>query len=573
MNIRKNLKEALSELSRRGPDDSGTLLRDKCVLGHTRLSILDLSGGHQPMKDSKKNIWLSFNGEIYNFLELRSDLISKGHTFATEGDSEVILKAYKEYGEHCVEKLDGMFAFAIWDEENDIFLIARDRFGKKPLYMMNHDSGIICASEIKALISLTKKKFTLNATAIDEYLRLMYIPPNMSIYKEINPLLPAHYMVFSKGDSRTVHYWKLKHNPISVSYADAKREIKNLLSKAVSKRMVADVEIGSLLSGGVDSTLVSILAHNEIKNKLKTFSVRYGNEINETPYAKQVSKKIQSEHFVIDAHNRDIISELTTILRYLDEPHGDSSLFPQHIVSELASSKVKVALSGDGADEFFMGYGWYTKWNNLPKIKWLKTRLFSNRLREYFSYINIFSNQERKKLWKKEYAKNIQDDTYTNRTNRDNIKSINDFDINVYLPGQLLSKIDSTSMMHGLEIRSPFLDTQLAEYVYNLPTEFKMKGNMNKIILKDILCEYMPKDFVYRRKQGFGAPTISWLKNNDVKVRIYEMTKETSHVAKFFDYTYIKKLADNFYKGENELHQKLWIILSLEIWLSIHHPA
>jgi len=567
----ESLKSALNSLSKRGYDDSGILKFNKCVLGQTRLSIIDISGGHQPMKDNQKNIAITFNGEIYNFKELRSILIKKGYAFFTNSDTEVILKTYREYRNECPKYLDGMFAFAIWDEEKQSLFLARDRFGKKPLYYAFDNSGsLYVASEIKALLAIGIRG-EINYEAIDNYLTLMYIPPWKSVYKNICTLPPAHSAIFSNGKLTITKYWSLSDKPISASYEEAKQTIKELFKASVKKRMVADVEIGALLSGGVDSTLVCAYAQKFSSHPLKTFSVGYEDYINELPYAEEASKKIGTDHHTLQAKS-DLIHELERVIEYMDEPHADSSDFPQHLVSQLAASKVKVALSGDGADELFMGYGWYWKYWNTRKITRLKNALFSNPFKEYIKYISIFSKNERQNLWKNFDVVNediISDAPKELRNN--GVQKINIFDLTTYLPGLLLTKADRTSMMHSMEVRSPFLDHRLAEYVYNLPIEYKMDKKSGKIILKDILSEIMPKEFVYRRKQGFGAPIAAWLKTKRMQEFVHEKLGNNARIYEFLKKSEVQRYISEFYEKDNiTAQQKIWSLLCLELWLQKH---
>lgn len=575
---KEDVNKMLSSLSLRGPDDNGVLRFPACILGQTRLSIIDLGGGHQPMLDNKKNIAVTFNGEIYNYKELKKGLSEKGHIFSTNSDTEVILKAYTEYGTECPKYLDGMFAFAIWDEENQALFIARDRFGKKPLYYAYDNKGnLMIASEIKALLASKKIHGEIDLEALDNYLTLMYVPPNKTIYKNIFTLPPAECAEYKDGIFTKNKYWQLKYDPLDISYDEAKKEVKRLFTEAVKKRMVADVEIGSFLSGGVDSTLVTAYAQKFTNKPLKTFSLGYGDYRNELPFAEQASKKITTDHYTLQA-NENLLDALRKSIAYFDEPHADSSDFPQSLLSKFAASKVKVALSGDGADELFMGYGWYQKHQNLSLRKHTIEKLFLNPFQGYMKNISIFSEKERKKLWgKNNKCINTFAGSDITKSKVDSISKINLFDLTTYLPGQLLSKVDRMGMMHGLEVRSPFLDYQMAEFVYNLPTEFKMNKKENKIILKDILSEIMPKEFVYRRKQGFGAPVKEWLRTSNMENLIKKELGENAHIYKFFDKKAVIKIINKFYKKkvlfnktDESGYYKIWILLCLELWLQTH---
>ncbi|MFA6077810.1 MAG: asparagine synthase (glutamine-hydrolyzing) [Candidatus Paceibacterota bacterium] len=567
-----NIGEMLFSLSKRGPDEKGSINIENTTLGQTRLSVVDINGGHQPMRDNSKQLTIVFNGEIYDYKELTKTLKEKGHIFSTNSDTEVILKAYIEYGIDCPKYLDGMFAFAIWDDEKKELFIARDRFGKKPFYYTWINDMFLGSSEIKALFASGLVKGKVDPIAIDNYLQLSYIPPWKTVYSNIHTLQPAHACIVKNGKIKNWQYWQLKNNPSEISYEEAKKIIKDLLNNAVKKRTVADVEIGSLLSGGVDSTIITAYTQKYTKQQVKTFSVGYEGYINELPFAKQASEKIGTEHYTLQTKS-ELINELEKVVDYLDEPHADSSNLSQYLISGLASSKVKVVMSGDGADELFMGYGWYWKYWNTNKLIRLKNFFFSNQFKEYLKHTAIFSKKDRlnllidKSLLSDDIEKKCTNkNTWLNRT-----KQINIFDLTTYLPGQLLVKIDRMSMVHGLEVRSPFLDYKLAEFVYNLPTEFKMNKNGGKIILKDILLEIMPKEFVYRRKQGFGAPVKEWLQTESVKSFIKKTLSEDTQLYKFLKKEEVLNIFDTSYKKNDDKAQyKLWSIFCLALWFKHH---
>ncbi len=382
-------------------------------------------------------------------------------------------------------------------------------------------------------------------------------------------IAPAQAGVVKNGELKTWIYWKLEKKELDISYNDAKIKIKELFDAAVKKRMIADVEIGSLLSGGVDSTLVTLYAQKYSKSPIKTFSVGYTGSSSELPFALEASKKIGTDHNTLHV-DINLQSELEKVMTYMDEPHADTSNFPQHLISELASTKVKVALAGDGADELFMGYGWYQKKWHMPRWR-LDWRLLSD-FQAQQKVITVFNGGERNKLLKSTATSNKKSlEAKITGSVKNSLEKINIFDISIYLPGQLLSKIDRTSMMHSLEVRSPFLDTTLVEFVYNLPTKFKLSRTENKIILKDILTDTFSKEFVYRRKQGFGAPVKDWLRSEQMKKLVYKQLAGDADI-----FTYIKKepinlLLSAFYdKNDNTVAYKLWSILCLELWFNKH---
>ncbi len=563
----------LASLSKRGPDDHGVLEFPNCILGQTRLSIIDLASGHQPMRDNKHDVAISFNGEIYNYKELRSELESKGHIFSTKSDTEVILKAYTEYGNNCVDHLDGMFTFAIWDEEDQQLFMARDQFGKKPFYYAFDDNkNLLVASEIKTLFASGQIKGEINPSALDHYLKFMYVPPQETIYKNIHTLAPAHAAIFRDGYLKIWRYWSLKHKPIDIGYDEAKIKIKELFKKAVQKRMVADVEISSLLSGGVDSTLVTAYAQKEMDRPIKTFTVGYGDYTNELPFAEEASRAIGTDHYALQV-NGEFTDELVRVMSYFDEPHADSSDFAQHMISRFAGEKVKVVLTGDGADELFMGYGWYWRQFNLSSRYHTIEKFFTEPFKAHLNHISIFSDRERARLWRSSFhpAPFVLPTEFKD-SSLSSTEKINLFDLNVYLPGQLLTKIDRMSMMNSVEVRSPFLDTDLAEFVFNLPVEYKMNKNGGKIILKDILEEIMPHKFVHRRKQGFGAPVKMWLKEPAFK----KLTRDTlltpnAQIYRWLKEDVVRNMLEKFYdKKDDAYHYKIWVILCLELWLQSH---
>ncbi len=582
----------LGTLQQRGPDDKGVVRFEHCILAQTRLSIIDLSGGHQPMRDNKAPLTITFNGEIYNYRELRAELSAKGHVFSTNSDTEVILKAYQEYGEDCPIHLEGMFAFAIWDEAKQRLFLARDRFGKKPLYYayekigeQNQNATLIFASEIKAVFESGTVKGVLDPNAIDDYLTLMYIPPWKTVYKNMHTLPPASRATFEAGRLSVSQYWRLEKQAEKVpTYEEARETVRTLLTAAVKKRMIADVEIGSFLSGGVDSTLVTHIAQSFSKAPIKTFSVGYQDYINELPFALEASKKIGTEHYPLQAKD-DAISELRSTIAYFDEPHADSSDFPQFLVSRLAASKVKVALSGDGADELFLGYGWYTRHKHLSYRKNFIEKMFRSPLAGYLQAVRVFSPAERKQLWKvtpghtdaaKVGASCFGESSIINSQVKDShlssAEKINLFDLTTYLPGLLLVKADRAGMMNSLEVRSPFLDHKLAEYVYNLPDEYKTNDVMYKRILKDLLGEVMPKEFVHRRKQGFGAPVKKWLRSGGFKAEVQKtLGSPQAEVFSLLNKPVVDKMLHHFFEeGRDEHNYQIWVLYCLEVWLQSH---
>jgi asparagine synthase (glutamine-hydrolysing) len=567
------LEQALTTLAARGPDGRAIERYATATLAQTRLAIIDLSpGGAQPKKDTEKNIAITFNGEIYNYRTLRSELQELGHRFSSESDTEVILKSYIEWGEECPKHLDGMFAFVIVDDEKRRLFLARDRFGKKPLYYHIDTSGeLYAASEVKALAAMGVEPL-IDSTGIDAYLALSYLPPWRTVYKNIFTLPPAHTGVFENGTLRTGCYWNLERREAAISYKEAKEETRRLIREAVKKRMLAaDVEVGAFLSGGVDSTLITAYATEHLDHLIKTFSLGYGDYINELPFAEEAAKKIGTNHHTLQA-SASFIEELEKVQAYFCEPHGDSADLAQHLLSQETSRHVKVALAGDGGDELFMGYGWYFSWWNKPKLKRAYNVLFSNPYAAHLRSVTVFSKSERAALLRD----GSSPETFDARSSTafgTSIEGINAYDLTTYLPGQLLTKVDRMSMMHGLEVRCPLLDTALAEFAYNLPTSFKCSHTTGKILLKDLLAEIMPRAFVDRKKQGFGAPVRKWFSEETLRAYTREKLGTNASLHDHLDRKKTTSFVENTLsrtEGDAKPLYQLWALLCLELWLEKH---
>ena len=563
-----SLTGALGTLGKRGPDARAEMRCTAATLGQTRLAIIDLSeGGSQPKKDNERDIAITFNGEIYNYRELRKELGQKGYRFASKSDTEVILKAYIEWGEKCLSRLDGMFAFVIADNEKNTVFMARDRFGKKPLYYaLDAEGELYASSEIKALKAMGISP-EIDPVGIDAYLALMYVPPWRTVYKNVHTLPPAHYVTFTNKKLIAEKWWFIPHSPITISYEEAKEETRRLLKEAVKKRMLtADVEVGAFLSGGVDSTIVTAYAQEVMERPIKTFSLGYGDYINELPFAAHAAEKIGTDHHTLQAHTT-LTEELERVLAYMDEPHGDSANLAQHILSQETAKSVKVAIAGDGGDELFLGYGWYTAYWNRPKLHTLKNALFSNPFKEYLRSVTVFTPRERDYFLNDSLAHERMD-ILADDTTGTGMEKINRYDLTTYLPGQLLTKVDQTSMMHSLEVRCPFLDHHLAEFVVNLPIEYKANHSTGKLLLKDLLAEIMPRTFVDRKKQGFGAPVRKWLAEpamqNYIRTKLAPssplyMLLRQDRVLPFMEHTLARPSPKRAYQ--------LWVFLCLAIWL------
>lgn len=558
----------LETLNKRGPDNKGVYCDNTVFLGHTRLSIIDIEGGSQPMTDIESGLTIVFNGEIYNYKTIRDELIEKGHTFHTSSDTEVILKSYLEYGEDCVDHLDGMFAFVIWDANTKTAFMARDRFGEKPLYYSVVDGTLYFASEIKALLQTGVVEPIIDTISIDNYLTLLYVPPWRTIYKTITPLQPAHRAIFRDGTISTTRYWSIKNKPVTDSDEVIKQKIKNLIEMSVQSRMVSDVEVGSFLSGGIDSGIVTSLASKTSTHKLKSFSAGFDNAINELPQAQLTAQFCKTDHFEKNI-NFDITTSLRETIAYFDEPFADSSNIPTHLISQFAREHVKVALSGDGGDELFYGYGHYRSFTHRRKIEKL-LHPFITHFDYYKQQLCYFSTKERKSLWRDSDTldKNIFSHIDISEAQTD-LEEINLFDYYLGLPGDMLTKVDRASMMNSLEIRSPFLNHKLAEYAFNIPAKFKTTDNKGKIILKEIFEDILPAGIFDKKKQGFGAPVIDWLQKPEIQKLIDTTFVPGAHIYSLFNEKAVHKTLSLFKKRPTLKNAyKVWQLLTLELWFA-----
>jgi asparagine synthase (glutamine-hydrolysing) len=568
----RDIETALATLGKRGPDGQGIFTSPQITLGHTRLAIIDLTpAGKQPMHDKKNGLTISFNGEIYNYRELRNELKAKGHRFDTQSDTEVILKAYAEYGDECPNHLDGMFAFAIWDEPGQKLFLARDRFGEKPLYYFHEGNRFAFASEIKALFAAGLPKQEIDPVSLDNFLTLGYIPPWRSMYARICPLPPAHYAIFKKGQLTKTRYWKLKNSRASRSLEESTVIIRELLEKSVKSRMVADVEVGTLLSGGIDSGIVTVLASNAgPKNRLQTFSAGFGEAINELPYAEEIARQTKTQHHVMQL-SEGLATAFRDATAYFDEPFADSSCVPTQLLSNFVRQKVAVALSGDGGDELFFGYGHYRKKWHLPLQDRIK-RIFADPFSGTPAHLATnFSNAERLHLLRDKGAVEHDLARYLDLSEAETeLQKINLIDFQLTLPGDMLTKVDRSSMMHSLEIRSPFLQHRLAEAAFNLPDEYKTSPTHGKIILAEAFGDLLPKDFFTRRKQGFGAPVKEWLRKPDFLPLVEQLSNAAAQLNRFLHPAEVKKVVESYQNGNDRLAKRVWTLLTLEEWLKSH---
>jgi asparagine synthase (glutamine-hydrolysing) len=601
------LRRMNSVISHRGPDDEGVWTRGNVGFGHTRLSIIDLSPlGRQPMCNEDETVWITFNGEIYNFVELREHLIKKGHTFRSRTDSEVIIHLWEEEGVQCLERLRGMFAFALWDDKEKTLFLARDRMGQKPLFYLSSKDRILFGSEIKAILEAPYVTREPDVNAIHHYLSYQSVPSPYCAFKGIRKLPPAHYLLIKEGRGEPKRYWKLSYrDKMSVTGEKAllglQEEIIDRLREAVQLRLMSDVPLGAFLSGGIDSSIVTALMAGLTNQPVKTFSIGFTHdEYNETQYARVVAQRYATEHheFMVTPDAESIFPELVW---HYNEPFADSSAIPTYYVSKLASEHVKVVLSGDAGDENFAGYPRYMnvdefapgndffpllrRWLNREK-KWLVFRgsgfkkdlarllsLTQERLLYYYR-ITHFHELYKSDLYTDDMKKRVNGilsvdlmlDRYRASDAVDFLDATLDLDFGLYLPDTLMVKVDIASMAHALETRSPFLDHKFIEFVARIPSDLKLNNGIeSKYILKRASEAYLPREVIYREKMGFGVPLDHWFRG-ELKDMVYDILLSKHAIERgYFRKEYIQSILERHQKGEN-WQVLIWNLLMLELW-------
>jgi asparagine synthase (glutamine-hydrolysing) len=598
------ITEMTDTLTNRGPDANRCYVNDgrNIAIGHTRLSIIDLAEtAHQPMNSSDGELTIVFNGEIYNYRALKKELqaLNPSYIFKTNSDTEVILCGYKHWGVAICGRLEGMFAFAIYDCKKEEFFLARDRMGKKPLYYYADTDHFVFASEIKALLKYphVKANVDIDRNALGIFLHLGYIPQPLSAYKQIKKFPSGHYALVRPDFSIELQqYWNVLDHTKNIKVdraADAKAQLRSLLFDAVEKRLISDVPLGAFLSGGTDSSLITAIA-SQLKPHLKTFTIGFEeSRFDESPFAAQVAGHLETDHQEYILKEKDAISLLDQYIQYFDEPFADTSAIPTMLVSSLAKKEVTVALTGDGGDELFHGYGSYDWANRLdqPVIKIFQPLIakllltFGNDRMKRASYVfktvpydqirsHIFS-QEQYLFSHWELADqllcNPQDsffsycDVKTKSLNAATLQSL--FDIQYYLKDDLLVKVDRASMFHGLECRSPLLDHNVVEFAMGLHSNLKRKNGERKWILKELLRDFIPDDLVFRPKKGFSVPLAKWMKNDLRDLVEKYLSKEMIGRYSFVRYNHVLALKNRFFGGENFLYNRLWVLIVLHKWL------
>jgi asparagine synthase (glutamine-hydrolysing) len=589
-------------ISHRGPDDQGVMVKSGVALGMRRLSIIDLLSGHQPISGEDNSVTIVFNGEIYNFLELKPQLEARGHTFKTNSDTEAIVHAYEEFGTECLQLLRGMFAFAIWDDKTRTLFIARDRTGKKPLYYTTTPGGtFVFGSELKSVLEHPEVSRELDNEGLDAYLTLGYVPDPLSIFRRIHKLPPGHYLTFREGQVRINQYWDFNFLATEDrTEAEYLEELRGLLEESVRLRLISDVPLGAFLSGGIDSSTVVALMARHMGQPVKTFSIGFHEDsYNELKYARLTAEKFGTDHHEFFV-TPDICSIVDELVWHFDEPFADSSAIPTYMVSKLARDHVTVVLSGDGGDELFAGYTRYVVdrkregfarlpkplrenvmrplSERLPHSAWGRNYLHNvslDPISRYLDSVSVFTSLNRQSLYSSAFKSRLGSSSYVNTlfddlvnrvTTGESLDQLLYLDSKTYLPGDILTKVDRMSMAVSLEARAPLLDHKLVDFVTRVPASMKLAGFETKYLLKRAVQDLVPPEILNRPKQGFGVPIQEWI-NQQLRSRVREtLTEPRTQQRGYLNNHYVNVLLDEHERGRRDHSMGLWALFMLELW-------
>jgi asparagine synthase (glutamine-hydrolysing) len=604
-------------LQHRGPDDRGTYISEthpdvgrasSCgvALGHRRLSIIDLSGGHQPMSNQDGSVWVVFNGEIYNYLELRARLESRGFVFRTNSDTEALLHLYEDEGVEFLRHLNGMFALAIWDNRSQELLMARDRLGQKPLVYREEPGRLLFASELKSLLQVPDIPRDIDPIALDEYLTYQYIPHPRTIFRGISKLPPAHYALYRRGQLTIQSYWRpdLNHE-LHLPRTEYQHRLREVMTSAVKLRLQSEVPLGAFLSGGIDSSIIVALMQQLSSQPVKTFSIGFPvAEYDESSHARMVARHVGTQHeeFHIEP---DAVEVLPTLVWHYDEPFGDSSAIPTYYVSKMTRKHVTVALTGDGGDELFAGYRRHRAmrisgmldrfpgvrsavaagpWHRLPdsvrqksnrrRIKKFLTALGQTPQRRFLTWIAIFEDQQRAELYDDQFRSQLDGhdpiefiaQEFARCDRRDPVSASCLTDLMTYLPCDLMTKTDIASMSVSLEARSPFLDYRVVEMAAAMPSKLKLRGQIGKRILQETFDDLVPSSVFRRRKMGFSVPLDHWF-GHELKQFAQDVLFDSRTLERgYFQCETVQRYFDEHQAKVMDHSQRLWSLLFLELW-------
>lgn len=607
-----HVTNATQAISSRGPDFQDIQLEEWIALGHRRLSIIDTSSvSNQPMWDENHRYCIVFNGEIFNFRELRSELAAKGVTFFSQGDTEVLLKLYIDQGERCLNKLNGFFSFCIYDKLEQSFFLARDRFGIKPLYYSFDEDKFLFASEMKAILQYGIDK-SLDYNSLLTFFQLNYIPAPSTIFPSIKKLLPGHFMKVKRQHFSVEKYYEIPYGKgiplLNISYEAAQARLRELLHESVKRRMVSDVPLGCFLSGGIDSSIIAGIAR-EYKSDLHTFSIGFRDEkfFDETEYANLVASHFKTHHTVFPLTNDDLLGHVDKVLEYLDEPFADSSALAVYILSRETRKHATVALSGDGADEMFGGYNkhaasyrilhpsWKERlasalhpvWKSLPRSRnnavgnlFRQLHRFSAGSRldsreRYWQWAGFVQEQEARQMFLPGIADQINDEYHSRKSDllrsipaRETMNDILFTDMQLVLPNDMLTKVDLMSMANSLEVRVPFLDYEVVNFAFSLPDSYKINANGRKRILRDAFRDFLPEALYNRPKKGFEVPLLKWFRK-ELRSRITDdlLSKKLIEEQQIFDYRHIATLKSKLFSpNPGDSHARIWALIVFQTW-------
>lgn len=587
-NKEQNLKKMLKRIVHRGPDSEGMYIDDNVALGHRRLSIIDLNTGGQPMYNEDSSIVIVFNGEIYNYMELKEDLIKAGHIFKTTSDTEVLIHAYEEYKDSMLQKLRGMFTFVIWDKNNKELFGTRDHFGIKPFYYYLNKDNFMFASEIKAFLDNEDFDKELNVKIVPEYLRFNYTPTNETFFKDVYKLEPGHYFIYKDSKLEIKKYFDLTFDSKDKDFNELVEEISECMKDSANKHMISDVEVGSFLSSGIDSSYLVALTRPD-----KTYTVGYDiPKYDEISYAEDLADKLGINNTSKKISKEEYFDVIPKIMYHMDEPLADPAAVALYFVAELASRDVKVVLSGEGADEFFGGYNTYREevdlswYNKIPYfLRNIVSRFFSifpevrgvnflvrrgRKLEDYYIGVNsVFSEKESKKIIKfkdkSKTNKEIIKPYFEAQKGKTNVEKMQAIDINFWLVKDILEKADKMTMAHSIEGRVPFTDIEVFKLARTLPDNAKLSKENTKLALRMAAKKDIPNESYNKKKLGFPVPLREWMKDDDV----YESIKEafSSDISlKLFDNKKINKLLDDHKNGKKDNYKKVWTLYTFIVW-------
>ncbi len=594
------LEEMMGQIAHRGPDDRGICTQGALGLGFTRLSIIDLDGGHQPMCNETGEIWLVFNGEIWNYQQLRTELLRRGHRFRTHSDTETIVHAYEAYGTDCVSRLHGMFGFALWDGARQRLLLARDRAGKKPLYYTRVQGNVLFASEIKALLCHPLVRREVDVQAMVDFLSVRYVPGPQTLFANIYKVLPGHWLLFEETKVVEKCYWDVSFGDTEPRpLSDYLHGVRQHVQRAVEERMMADVPVGALLSGGVDSSIITGLMSKLTNTQVKTFSVGFDTPgYSELPYARMVAQHFGTEHHELTVNSSDLARYWPLLTWHRDEPVSEPSDLGVYLISRLARQHVKVVLSGEGGDELFAGYPKYivdrfARYYRLlppsllgPLLERLpysmrKVRMAARNLalpapERWMAWFGIFNGQLKDALLAPALKTRVDLDAshvfrlwLERNPPRDSLSAMLYLDTKTWLPDNLLMKGDKMTMAASLEARIPLLDEHLISYAASIPSHLKTRWLQPKYVLKHAFADFLPPAILTRKKMGFNVPTGTWFRETQRDLLPTLLLSERLRSRGFFNTAYVTHLLREHMTGRTNYQAQLFTLASLELWFRV----